>query len=138
VRGIARAAPRAARRVVACCWIAWAGAGVLATALAVLAILPAWGASYSNQTAANLVEVHVVLDLVAAAAALLSAVTLALLRNEWVGERPGSRRRWVVAQAVSTARNQTGTAPHQTLDPEPTAELADSADLGAHAGQHRR
>jgi hypothetical protein len=142
VRGIGRAAPRAARRVVACCWIAWAGAGVLATALAVLAILPAWGASYSNQTAANLVEVHIVLDLVAAAAALLSAVTLALLRNEWVGERPGRRRRWVVAQAVSTARNHTGTAPDQTqtqkLDPEPTAELADSADLGTHAGQHRR
>jgi hypothetical protein len=82
--------------------------------------------------------VHIVLDLVAAAAALLSAVTLALLRNEWVGERPGRRRRWVVAQAVSTARNQTGTARNQTLDAEPTAEPADSADLGAHAGQHRR
>jgi hypothetical protein len=138
VRGIGRAAPRAVRRVVACCWITWAGAGVLATALAVLAILPAWGASYSNQTAANLVEVHIVLDLVAAAAALLSAVTLALLRNEWVGERPGRRRKWVVAQAVSTARNQTGTARNQTqtqeLDPEP----AGSADLRAHAGQHRR
>jgi hypothetical protein len=165
VRGVGRVAPRGVRRVVAWCWIAWAGAGALAAALAVLSMLPMWGVTYSNQTAANLVEAHIVVDLVAAAAALLSAVTLALLRAEWTGERPGRARKWVVAQPISTPRNRGSAESHaragatarerddaqdrgKALDrggalgrgdaPDRRPALADSVDLRAHAAQHRR
>lgn len=124
VRGIGRPAPRWMRRVVAGYWAAWAGSGALATLLVILALLPAlpWGIEYSNQTAANLVEAHILLDLMAGLAALLGAVMLAALRNEWFGGRPGRPRHWAVAQPTSTARNR--------RDPVPAARgRPGSADL---------
>lgn len=125
VRGIGRPAPRWVRRVVAGCWLAWAGSGVLAAVLVVLAIVPAmpWSVTYGNQTAANLVEAHVLLDVVAAVAALLFAVTLAAVRREWSGGRPGTGR-WSVAQPASTARNrQKGPASSATGGGQSSADL---------------
>lgn len=113
VRGIGRFAPRWLRRVAAGYWIAWAVSGALAIALLMLALLPAlpWDIRYSNQLAANLVEAHVLLDVVAGAAALLGAILLAALRNEWFGGRPGRRRNWQVAQPPTSARNRQDALP---------------------------
>lgn len=108
VRGIGRHPPRWLRLVVAWCWGAWVSAGLLATALVVWGIWPVtpWGSAYGNQMAANLVEAHVLLDVVAAIAAFLTAVVLAALRREWFGGRTGQTLTWAVAQPVSAPSNR--------------------------------
>jgi hypothetical protein len=137
VDGVGRYAPRWVRRVVAWYWIAWAASGALAAVLLFLALLPAlpWGIEYSNQTAANLVEAHVALDIVAALAALLGAVTLAALRNEWFGGRPARRHTWTVAQPASTARNRQGSM-HAAGIRTAGIDTAGIDTVGMRAGAH--
>lgn len=135
VRGIGRRPPRWLRRAVVWCWGAWVFAGVLATVLVVWGIWPVtpWGGPLGNQVAANLVEAHILLDVVAAIAAFLAAVVLAALRREWFGGRPGRAEKWTVAQPLSTAGNRR----RERRGPSGGSGERDSADLGVYAGQHR-
>lgn len=108
VDGIGRGTPRWMRRLVRVCWAAWVLNGAVVAAIAVFSFVPSlpWRLGKSDQFAVNLVEAHMTLNVLAAVTAILFAVTLAALRNEWFGGRPGRRSKWTVSAPVSTARNR--------------------------------
>lgn len=145
--------PRRIRTIAAFTWAAWIANGLLASIVIALSLLrvlptgwaPAWAArwSASNQFAANLVELHIALNALAALTAALVATVLALLRDQWRGGRRSRRDSWIVAQPTSTARNLTlGSAipddDQHAAESTAGAAARDSADTRADAGKHGR
>lgn len=126
-----RAAPRPVRRLLVACWACWAVNGLVGLCLVALQFVVALPGRFgdSQQVAANLVQAHIALDVIAAITAVLFAVQFAVLRREWWGEPAAMRARWTVAPPVATPRNRQGPAPRSA---EPAA--ARSTDAGADAG----
>lgn len=108
VGGFGRTAPRWMRVLVRSGWVAWIFNGLATAVILVFSVFPAlpWGLGHSNQFAANLVEAHAALNLIAGVTAVLFAVILAALRTEWFGSRSAHQSKWVVAQPVSSAANR--------------------------------
>lgn len=112
------AIPRGTRRLIIAWWSAW----IVNGAITVAALALSFGSSVQER--ADAVQLHVVLDVVAASVAVLSAAVLMSLRRAWRGRAPRRYRTWLVAPPPSSAANRT--------------VRSGSADLGRHAGQHRR
>lgn len=111
--------PRRTVRLIAAWWACWIANGVIAA----LALALSFGSS--NQAMADSVELHIVVDGVAAVTATLSAFVLAALRRAWVGRDPKRYRNWAVA--TPTARVEVSDAHSAEM---PRAAAPDSATSG--------
>lgn len=103
-----RDAERRDRTLLLAAWLSWLMSGVVAIGVAAVSLLPVFFARWagSNQLAANLVLWHVVVDVLAALAAVLAAEVLARLRTAWLGGKARSYDGWLVAPPQSSPRNR--------------------------------